>query len=74
VLVNNVGAGTKDIYNGLIERFIQVAQCGDDVTLKALLADEMTIISDGGGKPPSVYSTDRGSSTGRPSSTANLDC
>src|SRR5437879_3848340 len=54
VLANNAGAGvSKDIHSGLLDRFIQAAQCGDDVTLTALLADDVTIISNGGGKAPS---------------------
>ncbi|HEY8608429.1 MAG TPA: RNA polymerase sigma-70 factor [Noviherbaspirillum sp.] len=39
-----------DLHRGVLERFLQAARSGDHVALQALLADDATIVSDGGGK------------------------
>jgi RNA polymerase sigma-70 factor (ECF subfamily) len=51
---------SKDAHRLLLERFMQAARSGDHVAMKALLADDVEIVSDGGGKVPSFGKILRG--------------
>jgi RNA polymerase sigma-70 factor (ECF subfamily) len=52
-----------DVHRGLLEKFMEAAHSGGRDAIKALLADNVEIIGDGGGKVPSfmkvVYGADR---------------
>ena len=50
----------KDVHRSLLERFLQAASRGDQAALKDMLADEVSIIADGGGKVPSFMKIVRG--------------
>jgi len=50
----------KDVHRGLLERFLQAASRGDQAALKGLLADDVAIVADGGGKVASFMKIVRG--------------
>ncbi len=51
---------SKEAHRSLLEQFMLAARSGDQVALKMLLADDVAIISDGGGKVPSFMKIVRG--------------
>ncbi|HEY4073027.1 MAG TPA: RNA polymerase sigma-70 factor [Herbaspirillum sp.] len=50
----------EDLHRGLLEKFMQAAHNGGREAIKALLADNVEIIGDGGGKVPSFKKVLRG--------------
>ncbi len=51
---------SKDDHRRLIEKFMQAARSGEREAIKALLADDVQVIGDGGGKAPSFMEILRG--------------
>ncbi len=51
---------SRDQHRRLLERFMQAARSGERAALKALLADDVQIIGDGGGKVPAFFKVLRG--------------
>ena len=51
---------SRDAHRSLLERFVQAAQSGEREAMKALLADDVRIIGDGGGKVPAFFAVLRG--------------
>jgi RNA polymerase sigma-70 factor (ECF subfamily) len=50
----------KDVHRSLLERFLLAASQGDGVALKGMLAEDVAIVADGGGKVPSFMKIVRG--------------
>ena len=50
----------KDAHRSLLERFLLAASRGDGAALKDMLAEEVAIVADGGGKVPSFMKIVRG--------------
>jgi RNA polymerase sigma-70 factor (ECF subfamily) len=50
----------EDVHRGLLEKFMQAAHSGGREAIKALLADNVEIIGDGGGKVPSFMKVVQG--------------
>ncbi|HJV62727.1 MAG TPA: RNA polymerase sigma-70 factor [Albitalea sp.] len=44
---------SRDTHRRVLERFMQAARSGDRESIKALLADDVEVVGDGGGKVPS---------------------
>ena len=42
----------KDVHRRLLEKFMQAARSGERAAMKALLADDVQVVGDGGGKVP----------------------
>lgn len=53
-------AVTRDAHRALLDRFMRAARSGDHAAMKALLADDVEIVGDGGGKVPSMTKPVRG--------------
>lgn len=51
---------SKDDHRRLLEKFMQAARSGEHEAIKALLADDVQLIGDGGGKVPSFLEVLRG--------------
>ena len=51
----------KDVHRKLLARFVQAARSGEREAMKALLADDVQIVGDGGGKVPAFFKILRGS-------------
>lgn len=51
---------SKDDHRRLLEKFMQAARSGEREAIKALLADDVQVIGDGGGKAPSFLEILRG--------------
>lgn len=51
---------SRDTHRRLLEQFMQAARSGDPDAMKALLADDVQLIGDGGGKVPSFLEVLRG--------------
>jgi RNA polymerase sigma-70 factor (ECF subfamily) len=51
---------SKDDHRRLLEGFMQAARSGEREAMRALLADDVQIIGDGGGKVPSFFKVPRG--------------
>ncbi len=51
---------SKDVHRRLLEKFMQAARSGEREAIKALLADDVQVIGDGGGKAPSFLEVLRG--------------
>lgn len=58
---------TREAHQRLLEKFMQAARSGRREAMKALLADDVQAIGDGGGKVPSIFKVLRG-----PDRVANL--
>jgi RNA polymerase sigma-70 factor (ECF subfamily) len=50
----------RDAHRRLLERFMQAARSGEREAIKALLADDVQVVGDGGGKVPSFMEIVRG--------------
>jgi len=50
----------EDMHRRVLEKFVQAARSGERAALKALLADEVELVGDGGGKVPSFGKVLRG--------------
>lgn len=50
----------KDVHRSLLERFLLAASRGDGAALKGMLAEDVAIVADGGGKVPSFMKIVRG--------------
>jgi len=46
---------SKDAHRRVLEKFVQAARSGERAAMKALLADDVQIVGDGGGKVPSIF-------------------
>jgi len=51
---------SKDAHRRVLEKFMQAARSGERAAMKALLADDVQILGDGGGKVPSLFKVLRG--------------
>ena len=51
---------SKDVHRRVLEKFMQAARSGEREAMKALLADDVQVIGDGGGKVPSFFHVLRG--------------
>ena len=51
---------SREVHRALLQRFVAAARAGDRPALQALLADEVELVSDGGGKVPSFGKILRG--------------
>jgi RNA polymerase sigma-70 factor (ECF subfamily) len=51
---------SKDAHRRVLEKFMQAARSGERAAMKALLADDVEIVGDGGGKVPSIFKVLRG--------------
>jgi RNA polymerase sigma-70 factor (ECF subfamily) len=51
---------SKDVHRRLLEKFMQAARSGEREAMKELLADDVQVIGDGGGKAPSFLEVLRG--------------
>lgn len=49
-----------EIHRGVLEKFIRAAQSGERAAIQALLADQVQLVADGGGKVPSFLKMLRG--------------
>ena len=51
---------SSDVHRRLLEKFVQAARSGERAAMKALLAEDVQIIGDGGGKVPAFFKVLRG--------------
>jgi len=51
---------SKDTHRRVLEKFVQAARSGERAAMKALLAEDVQIVGDGGGKVPSFFKVLRG--------------
>ena len=51
---------SKDAHRRVLEKFMQAARSGERAAMKSLLADDVQILGDGGGKVPSLFKVLRG--------------
>jgi RNA polymerase sigma-70 factor (ECF subfamily) len=51
---------SKDMHRRVLEKFVQAARSGERAAMKALLAEDVQIVGDGGGKVPSFFKVLRG--------------
>ena len=50
----------RDVHRRVVERFMHAAQTGDRTAIASMLADDVELVGDGGGKVPSVMKVLRG--------------
>ena len=51
---------SKDAHRRVLEKFMQAARSGERAAMKALLADDVQVVGDGGGKVPAFFKVLRG--------------